>query len=79
MKQTCCAAVVLFQYAVIIDHPGTAAQYEIERKGKQGKLCLENNGQISITDLTRNIKKNLKCNKKFKTTWIRTPEAFLLC
>ena len=25
-KQTCCAAVVFFQYAVIIDHPGIAAQ-----------------------------------------------------
>jgi hypothetical protein len=57
MKQTCCAAVVLFQCAVIIDHPGIAAQQEIERKGKQGKLCLEKNGQISINDLTRTYKK----------------------
>jgi hypothetical protein len=50
-------------------------------KGRENKekFCLENNGQISINDLTRNIQKNSKCNKKFKTTWIRRPEAFPLC
>jgi hypothetical protein len=49
------------------------------KEGQQVKSCLENIGQISIKDLTRNIQKFSNAIKNEKNTWLRTPEAFLLC